>query len=172
MTQQTDLLRRAAEMLRGFVKTYEQVSEDEPGCYCSDEDAEMDGVALSLLALADQMERAEPVAWQVLRVAPDYSALETAKICDSLEEAKRVRYDLGAFWASTRQLYTHPAPEVTRDAERLDWLERVQPIIFCPHEEDGDWVIYPDANLEQSFDGKTLRQAVDIARAAMQEPKP
>ena len=59
MMRETDLLRRAAEMLRGFVNTYEQVSEDEPGGYCSDEDAEMDGVALSLLALADQMERAE-----------------------------------------------------------------------------------------------------------------
>ena len=62
MTTTTDLLRRAAELLRGYVNTYEQVSEDEPGGYCSDEDAEMDGVAASLLALADQMERADPVA--------------------------------------------------------------------------------------------------------------
>lgn len=61
MTTTTDLLRRAAELLRGYVNTYEQVSEDEPGGYCSDEDAEMDGVAASLLALADQMERAVPV---------------------------------------------------------------------------------------------------------------
>ena len=158
MTQQTDLLRRAAEMLRGFVKTYEQVSEDEPGCYCSDEDAEMDGVALSLLALADQMERAEPVA--VRQWHDEFKCWNYDDIEDVLPSCKGER------------LYTHPAPEVTRDAERLDWLERVQPIIFCPHEEDGDWVIYPDANWGQSFDGKTLRQAVDIARAAMQEPKP
>ena len=56
MTNYKELLRRAAEMLRSFVNTYGPGSEEETGSYCSDEDAEMDGVALSLLALASQME--------------------------------------------------------------------------------------------------------------------
>ena len=88
MTTTTDLLRRAAELLRRL----------------DHEEIETSDVAASLLALADQMERAEPVAvvggqrrgWYYLSGRPSVS--------------------IGT------KLYTHPAPEVTRDAERYRWL--------------------------------------------------
>ena len=105
MTTTTDLLRRAAELLRGYVNTYEQVSEDEPGGYCSDEDAEMDGVAASLLALADQMERAVPVGW-----------LESPYKMFARNHAYKMTASQATSWRIP--LYTHPAPELTRDATK------------------------------------------------------
>lgn len=57
-----EILKRAAELLRNYVNTYPQVSEDESGGYCSEEDAEMDGVAMALDALREELARQEPVA--------------------------------------------------------------------------------------------------------------
>ncbi len=139
--RETDLLRRAAELLRKNVWTHEQRSEDEAGGYCSDEDAEMDGVALSLLALADEMERAEPVAvvggqrrgWYYLSGHPSVS--------------------MGT------KLYTHPAPEVTRDAERYRWL-RDHACYRYSDGNDGPVLVCRDDDEDAAID------------TAMQEPKP
>ena len=130
MTTTTDLLRRAAELLRKL----------------DHEEIEASDTAASLLALADQMERAEPVACS----------------CE-LGEGHSVELR-----DSHSPLYLHPAPEVTRDAERLDWLDE--------HAYTVDFVGDPDNFIRLwSGDGtcvttgKTIRAAID---SAMQEPKP
>ena len=144
MTTTTDLLRRAAERTRNHASWIDDMGRR----------AEVLADAASLLALADQMERAEPVAvvggqrrgWYYLSGHPSVS--------------------IGT------KLYTHPAPEVTRDAERYRWLrdgnatERGEP-----------WAItrYAPGD-ERNRDGGTCSLAGDeldaAIDAAMQEPKP
>ena len=125
MTTTADLLRRAAELLRRL----------------DHEEIETSDVAASLLALADQMERAEPVAvvggprrgWYYLLGRPSVS--------------------IGT------KLYTHPAPEVTRDAERYrEWRHRFR------EGECSLWNALCECQSDAEHDA-----AID---AAMQEPKP
>ncbi len=142
MTTTTDLLRRAAELLRRLDHEEIEASDD----------------AASLLALADQMERAEPVA--VRQWHDEFKCWNYDDIEDVLPSCKG------------ETLYLHPAPEVTRDAERYRWLrdgnatERGEP-----------WAItrYAPGD-ERNRDGGTCPLAGDeldaAIDAAMQEPKP
>ncbi len=97
MSKETDLLRRAAEMLREHYNLKSEVAE-------------------KLLALADQMERAEPDCWAIL--TPNGSRL----VSEAEAKGKMKPYPL----------YTHPAPEVTRDAEPVATLH-----------DDGHWTWKP-----------------------------
>jgi hypothetical protein len=58
----------------------------------------------------------------------------------------------------------------TGDTARLNWLERVNPIVFHKDYRDGAWQLVVDAHLDpdgigKDFEGKTLREAVDAAMA-------
>ena len=116
MTTTTDLLRRSAELLRdGFVgeSTYADYEERQT-------------FAASLLALADQMERAEPVAWpnRMVNVPADDGSQDRV-VGFRIPEGDPILGEYGlseplAWFRSVtveRTLYAHPAPEVTRDAE-------------------------------------------------------
>ncbi len=90
MTTTTDLLRRAA-------RRHWNLAKSAPTGHA--ERITRDGNALD--ALADQMERAEPDCWAVS--TPNGSRL----VSEAEAKGKMKPYPL----------YTHPAPEVTRDAE-------------------------------------------------------
>ena len=92
MTTTTDLLRRAAELLRKLDHEEIEASDD----------------AASLLALADQMERADPVAWMIRHYSPDCGYFHEYH---SLEERGYPPFEVEKY----TPLYAHPAPEVTPD---------------------------------------------------------
>ena len=151
MTTTIDLLRRAAEMLGSSWDERDPIKEGE--------------IAACLLALADQMERAEPVAWMLRRKRDGFvrACYSEAPSALSLQMADQDgdEYIL---------LYTHPAPEVTRDAERYRWLR-------ADHSYSS--VYKGEPFIGQQLFGNTGRMvgehadmAVDKAMAAMQEPKP
>lgn len=90
MSETTDLLRRAAEMLGSSWDERDPIKEGE--------------IAACLLALGDQMERAEPVGW-----------LESPYKTFARNHAYKMTAPQATSWRIP--LYTHPAPEVTRDVE-------------------------------------------------------
>ena len=91
MTTTTDLLRRAAADL-------ESLAEDESEDFYPEAIRALRADAASLLALADQMERAEH----------DFN------VCDLDGPSRRWAHAHGM--TDETKLYAHPAPEVTRDA--------------------------------------------------------
>ncbi len=121
MTTTTDLLRRAAEFLT-------QIAKDADSSYAT-WGRDTDGTALRadaafLLALADQMERAEPVAWMLRRKRDGF-----VRACYSeapSEVSLKIADQDGDEYIP---LYTHPAPEVTRDAEPQDLSQDPPPFI-------------------------------------------
>jgi hypothetical protein len=62
------------------------------------------------------------------------------------------------------------------DTERMDWLERVNPIVFSKTSEDDGWELVVDAHLTngvgRSYVGDTLRQVTDFAMAGEVSSKP
>lgn len=132
MTTTTDLLRRAAE----WMGLNPEQQEERP--------LEGHELALGLLVLADQMERAEPVA--VRQWHDEFKCWNYDDIEDVLPSCKGER------------LYLHPAPEVKR-AEPVGWLE-------SPH---GAFKANPAFKLDAP---KSISWSFPVYLAAMQEPKP
>ena len=63
------------------------------------------------------------------------------------------------------------AAEMARDAERVNYVEQVNPIIFHKNCDGDEWEIVPDANSTVSYCGATFRQAVDHAIDAARSEK-
>ena len=150
MSKETDLLRRAAKLLRSALDRGFTFPHGAAEC-----------AAASLLALADQMERAEPVAWRT----EDF---------DTDKSATTYSYEVRDRWIAkgwpVEPLYTHPAPEVTRDAERYRWLRLDHPYssVYKGEPFIGQQLIGNTGRMV----GEHADRAVDKAMAAMQEPKP
>ena len=136
--RETDLLRKAAHLHEGVAKSAEH--RGEPPAVV----AGLRRDAASLLALADQMERAEPVA--VRQWHDEFKCWNYDDIEDVLPSCKGER------------LYLHPAPEVKR-AEPVGWLE-------SPH---GAFKANPAFKLDAP---KSISWSFPVYLAAMQEPKP
>ena len=141
MTTTTDLLRRAAELLHRGPHRYDII--------------EFDACATSLLALADQMERAEPVAvrqWHAEFKCWNYDDIE-----DVLPSCKGER------------LYTHPAPEVTHPLEHLlPELCQLLDAFKREAENNGEgWTEW-----DESVRARLRKCIAEHNIAAMQEPKP
>ena len=143
MTTTTDLLRRAAEMLGSSWDERDPIKEGE--------------IAACLLALADQMERAVPVGW-----------LESPYKTFARNHAYKMTASQATSWRIP--LYTHPALEVTRDAERYRWLRLDHPYssVYKGEPFIGQQLIGNTGRMV----GEHADRAVDKAMAAMQEPKP
>ena len=126
--RETDLLRRAADILAAFA---------DPGRVVWGSISGTRADAASLLALADEMERAEPVACSC-ELGEGHSA--------ELRNAHT-------------PLYTHPAPDVQRDADRYRWL-RDHACYRYSDGNDGPVLVCRDDDEDAAID------------TAMQEPKP
>ena len=149
MTTTTDLLRRAAELLRSLARHPEASREDA---------AELRADAASLLALADQMERAEPVAWT--------TGIEWG-YCESETVQKLTRHEQRRY-GFTQPLYTHPAPEVTRDAENVKLREALQRLLTAAIP------FYTTINRNSDLSAAIFNASSILtwaSYAAMQEPK-
>jgi hypothetical protein len=56
------------------------------------------------------------------------------------------------------------------DTERMDWVEKVKPIIFMPSWDGDKWEICIDArDLSQTSCGDTFREAIDAAINCFEE---
>ena len=128
MTTTTDLLRRAAELLRKL----------------DHEEIEASDTAASLLALADQMERAEPVG--------------TLRTCVWNGQGWTVSLIVPTKMRVGDPLYASPAPEVTRDAA----VARIQAWAQLHEPTSSTW--------SEGYEG--ARGWVRMQLEAMQEPKP
>ena len=151
MTTTTDLLRRAAELLRKL----------------DHEEIDASDTAASLLALADQMERAEPVALTAFqKSAPERVWINVFGTEDDYPDGFPSNHE-DITWAEdevgdldipyVRADLAHPAPEVTRDAERYRFIRDAD-------RSDG---LIPHLNLLAM---ESLDNYIDDAMA--QEPKP
>ena len=135
MSKETDLLRPAAKLLRSALDRGFTFPHGAAEC-----------AAASLLALADQMERAVPVGW-----------LESPYKTFARNHAYKMTAPQATSWRIP--LYTHPAPEVTRDAER--WKREAEALWLCVAE-------CAQALRDGVVNIPKLRAALDN----VQEPKP
>ena len=127
MTATTDLLRKAASLHEGVAKSAEH--RGEPPAVV----AGLRRDAASLLALADQMERAEPVALTAFqKSAPERVWINVFGTEDDYPDGFPSNHE-DITWAEdevgdldipyVRADLAHPAPEVTRDAEQTNRSE-------------------------------------------------
>ncbi|MDE2468586.1 MAG: hypothetical protein KGL35_07550 [Bradyrhizobium sp.] len=151
MTTTTDLLRRAAELLD------DSWDENNP--------IEVGEVAASLLALADQMERAEPVAWLNTKHG---MAATVEELLRKVESAQAIKNSQSYLAGELAPLYLHPAPEVARDAERWRYA-RDHADLTLDHRV---WVTTGSGHRVHVTTPCRGREADEAVDAAMQEPKP
>lgn len=149
MTTTTDLLRRTAKSLRFLAKFRER--EHKPI-----EVIELSKDAASLLALADEWERAEPVAWLE---SPYGKCKRNPAYTMTLPQAVAWRIPL----------YTHPAPEVTHPLEHLlPELCQLLDAFKREAENNGEgWTEW-----DESVRARLRKCIAEHNIAAMQEPKP
>ena len=158
----TDLLRRAADLLQIAAET--APTDVYRNCHMQ---------AASLLALADQMERAEPVALTAFqKSAPERVWINVFGTEDDYPDGFPANHE-DITWAEdevgdldipyVRADLAHPAPEVTRDAERYRWLRS-----HCAYR--GKSIEFGRGFNQRTPEG--LDDVIDTEMAAMQEPKP
>ena len=145
MTTTTDLLRRAADVLRIAAET--APTDVYRNCHMQ---------ASALLALADQMERAVPVGW-----------LESPYKTFARNHAYKVTASQAKSWRIP--LYTHPAPEVTHPLEHLlPELCQLLDAFKREAENNGEgWTEW-----DESVRARLRKCIAEHNIAAMQEPKP
>ncbi len=149
MSKETDLLRRAAELLRRHAHDEDNLAGEGSG----DEPREH---ARGLLALADQMERAVPVGW-----------LESPYKMFGRNHAYKMTALQARAWRIP--LYTHPAPEVTHPLEHLlPELCQLLDAFKREAENNGEgWTEW-----DESVRARLRKCIAEHNIAAMQEPKP
>ena len=145
MSKETDLLRRAAKLLRSALDRGFTFPHGAAEC-----------AAASLLALADQMDRAVPVGW-----------LESPYKTFARNHAYKMTAPQATSWRIP--LYTHPAPEVTHPLEHLlPELCQLLDAFKREAENNGEgWTEW-----DESVRARLRKCIAEHNIAAMQEPKP
>lgn len=106
---QHDLALALADALDAAVQTHPQMSEDEPGGYCTDVDMAMADAAALLRQWPEQPE-AKPVAWQRLETDPDVPPHWRWVECSKWE------YDNCSAKGQRRELFAAPPDQTERIA--------------------------------------------------------
>ena len=148
MTTTTDLLRRAAKHAYAHALRLAAIGLDEKKSMV-EQDAE------SLIALADQMERSEPVG--------------TVRTCVWNGQGWTVSLIVPIKMRVGDPLYANPAPEVTRDAENLKLREALQRLLTAATP------FYTTINRNSDLSAAIFNASSILtwaSYAAMQEPKP